>query len=261
MHASLIPLIKNFSSDEIVALHAIPWTSPVPVFGDVTRSRIATLGLNPSDKEFVDGKGGELENADRRFPTLKSLGLQSWEHAEDAHALEIFHACTQYFHRNPYDGWFKSLDSLIRGTGASYYSFDNPACHLDLIPYATRNKWGLLPSSHKEDLLSRFGSEFLERLRGTAVRVLVLNGASVVQGFEQATGLELKREKKPRWNLPRKSGEHVLGYAFSGDFQISRKSNSTVRILGYNHNIQSSFGVTNKVRSEIQLWISEESRK
>ena len=124
---------------------AIDWTPPVPAFGDPFRAQVATLGLNPSDREFVDVHGRELDGVQRRFPTLRSFGLQAWHEATDAHLDEIAEACRFYFERNPYDAWFNRLDFLIQDTSTSFYTPLSPATHLDLVPYATGMKWATLP--------------------------------------------------------------------------------------------------------------------
>ena len=41
---------RNFPS-------VIEWACPVPFFGRAERARIASVGLNPSDKEFCDKQG------------------------------------------------------------------------------------------------------------------------------------------------------------------------------------------------------------
>ncbi len=114
----------------------IPWSCPVPVFGDSSRAIVATLGLNPSKREFVDDAGVELEGPRRRLHTLKSLELTRWSDATTRHVEQIDNACREYFSLNPYHGWFRSLDAILAGAGFTYYGARANACHLDLIPYA-----------------------------------------------------------------------------------------------------------------------------
>src|SRR5256885_16941618 len=110
---------------------------PVPSFGDLSSSGVATLGLNPSNREFMDELGEELEGTFRRFHTLNSLGLASWSDVDSRHLRLILESCRTYFLGNPYDRWFKRLDQVVSGTQASFYDVSRQACHLDLIPYAT----------------------------------------------------------------------------------------------------------------------------
>src|SRR5688572_10318103 len=127
-------LVARLSTEAVRTSRVIPWSSPVPVFGNVRTAHVATLGLNPSNREFVDEKGIELDGAQRRFHTLRSLGLSAWKHARGEHMRMLVDSCLRYFVTNPYDGWFRRLENII-GTRASFYGATPTACHLDLIPY------------------------------------------------------------------------------------------------------------------------------
>ena len=256
MRAAISTLVE-YLSELTCDTAAIDWTPPVPAFGDPSRAQVATLGLNPSDREFVDVQGRELDGAQRRFPTLRSLGLRSWHEATDAHIEEIAEACRSYFAHNPYDAWFKRLDFLIQETSASFYTPISPATHLDLVPYATGLKWGALPKRDRA-LLAEGAREVLGTiLRDAPVRLLILNGMSVVSSFQMLCDAELRRDEKPEWSLPRRTGRNVKGYSFTGvvdrvaDIDLGGK----VLVLGYNHNIQSSFGITQTVCQSIRGWI------
>src|SRR5258708_4640933 len=98
------------------------WTCPVPFFGRLGDSTLATLGINPSNREFVDDAGHELDGDSRRFPTLRSLGLRTWADASSLDLTAIVSACGRYFSGNPYSRWFDPLDALVLGAGASFYS-------------------------------------------------------------------------------------------------------------------------------------------
>jgi hypothetical protein len=58
--------------------------------------------------------------------------------------------------------------------------------------------------------------------------------------------------------LPRASGTGVKGYAYKGVITdvAGIRLKQAVAVLGYNHNIQSSFGVTREVKNSIRGWIS-----
>ena len=79
----------------------IEWASPVPFFGRAERARIASVGLNPSDKEFCDQSGRPLRGRDRRLATLDSIGLRSWSDACRADCSAVAEACSDYFNVNP----------------------------------------------------------------------------------------------------------------------------------------------------------------
>src|SRR4051812_46832848 len=63
--------------------HSVVGSLPVLFFGDLFSARVATVGLNPSDQEFLDRSGEELEGTSRRFESLRSLG------ALDRESLEV----------------------------------------------------------------------------------------------------------------------------------------------------------------------------
>src|SRR4051794_33000072 len=121
MYAPLTRLVEQLAGTALAGTEVINWGAPVPAFGDPAVSRVATLGLNPSNREFVDDLGRELHGPARRFHTLRSLGLSGWDAADARHLELVLQACRGYFQRNPYDRWFRRLDTLLVETGVSYY--------------------------------------------------------------------------------------------------------------------------------------------
>src|SRR5450631_1887577 len=105
MHSALTTLIDRLDRPEMFGTDVIHWGAPVPSFGDLSRAWVATLGLNPSNREFVDDRGDELQGFYRRFHTLNSLGLRSWADADSRHLHLIMDSCRNYFLGNPYDRW------------------------------------------------------------------------------------------------------------------------------------------------------------
>ena len=215
MHSTLTTLIDLMDTRRVAHAGVIPWGSPIPAFGNPSHARVATLGLNPSSREYVDSRGNELAGSSRRFHTLHSLGLRSWGDANAQHLRSIILYCHSYFCRNPYDRWFRVLDRILSGLGVSYYS-EGGACHLDLIPYATSPKWMALTASQRASLLSVGVKTFSELLGDSDIRVLILNGRSVVDHFQAFAGVELQRREMPGWSLPRRVGAPVRGFAYRG---------------------------------------------
>lgn len=233
------------------------WTCPVPYFGELHAATVATLGINPSNREFVDVSGHELDGDDRRFPTLGSLGLGKWEDASSLDLIAIVSACDRYFSGNPYNRWFDTLDVLMVRAGASYYSVDQPAAHLDLVPYATYIKWGSLRAGQQRALLHCAQDLLAALLRDSPVEFLVLNGASVARHFEAVTNLELTRRHQADWDLGGHGFERVRGIAYTGTVERIGKFDlgRSIAIVGYNHNLQSSFGVTKRALNAIAGWV------
>jgi len=257
-------LIDRMSSSSIKHMDIIPWSCPVISFGDLSRASIGTVGLNPSNREFVDGNGRELDGELRRFHTLRSLGLKRWSDASAKHLRLVQQYCDEYFDRNPYDAWFKRLDQIVLGTGASYYGGTmNSACHLDLIPYATASKWSSLSASQRADLIEFSGDALGLLLQDSHLNMLILNGSSVVNYFQRIARVELEESYMPEWNLSRSGRSGVLGFSYSG--YVSGFAGKTferpVLVVGYNHNIQSSYGVTRAVIDSITDWIATMSHR
>ena len=258
MHHTLATLIDLLDTRHLGNTAVIPWGCPVPAFGKPISSRVATLGLNPSNREFMDSLGNELVGRYRRFHTLASLGLRSWGEADARHIQEIILYCEEYFHRNPYDRWFRVLDGILTGSGVSYYN-DGDACHLDLIPYATSVKWGRLTLAQRALLLSVGGMTLSGLLASSQICALVLNGRAVVSHFEHSFGVALGSTEMPEWSLPRQSGFCVPGFAYWGSFNelCGRSLDRDIAVLGFNHNLQSSFGVNKWRTGAIREWVSD----
>lgn len=242
----------------IEKLSVISWACPVPYFGNLDTAKLATVGLNPSNREFVNANGNELSGNERRFPTLASLDLQSWSQASVEQLDAIDNACSKYFFGNPYNGWFRTLDKLIVGSDHSFYGMFAEACHLDLCPFATATKWGELSETSRQALLEAGGNFLGNLIASSDIRTLVLNGQTVIRTFETLCQIKLEALRMDDWTLPRTRGDGVSGFSYYGKLsQIGNLPlNREILVLGYSHNIQSSFGVTSKVRESIGSWIS-----
>lgn len=257
MEKTLQALLGRLAEPDIAQANVIRWSCPVPVFGDISRARVATVGLNPSNREFVDDEGEELDGVHRRFHTLRSLGLSDWVDADISHIEQITECCRDYFTRNPYDAWFGQLDRLLTRTASSYYRNEAAACHVDLAPFATFCKWTGL-TRLQQTTLRRAGTSALgELLRGSSIKLLILNGQSVVEQFETICDVRLEWQDMTTWQLARHGRSPVRGLAYTGVVNVvgSIDLGREVVVAGFNHNIQSSFGVSNAVRDAIRDWI------
>ena len=54
MQTTLAALVKYLNNIPLGEENIISWSCPVLCFGDPSTSTVATLGLNPSNREFVD---------------------------------------------------------------------------------------------------------------------------------------------------------------------------------------------------------------
>lgn len=255
-------LVGLLDRGDPIALGAIPWAAPVVSFGNPVTSTLATLGLNPSNLEFVDNNGNPLLEPYNRFESLKSLRATSWGEMAKREASQIWRACETYFYRNPYDQWFMRLEKLLVETGISYYtSLGKTACHLDLVPFATADKWSAIGSRERTQLIELGAPSLVQAIRSSNIRTLVLNGSTVVKEFSRLLDADcLEPRAMKSWAL--QSGR-VDGYAYVG--RITKLHGAAlgreILVLGYNHNIQSSFGVTREVVARIGSWIARSSEE
>ena len=231
---------------------------PVPYFGDLANSSVATVGLNPSDKEFEDDQGRELRGSARRFYSLDSLNIDSWSGLSRHDLISIKESCYYYFSRNPYDRWFGRFDGILSGLNIS---FGAGACHLDLVPYAAKQKWGRLKPEHRRSLLEVNRNTLIGLVRNSPLRVLVLNGTGVIRGFESAFGIRLEGRRMPSWDLARSTGTDFAGYSYRGTLEGPPNIEDPVQsvlVLGFNLNIQGTPGVGESVISSIGRWVARE---
>lgn len=253
-------LIGLLHTGEPVALGAIPWASPVVSFGNPANSKVATVGLNPSNLEFFDNNGIELRAPHHRFESLSTLQARDWDEVARQGVQRVWQACEDYFYRNPYDQWFKRLEKVLVGTGATYYSrIGEQACHLDLVPFATAEKWSALNTAHRSGLIELGIPSLVRTIKASDLRVLLLNGSTVVREFNRLLGdRALDSHEMPAWSL---QGGRVPGVSHIG--RITELNglalDRELLVLGYNHNIQSSFGVTTDVVSRIATWVARNS--
>lgn len=247
--------IKNINNG-FSSKYVIPFASPVLYFGNIEHTQIATLGINPSNKEFMDNNNNEINGEFRRFHTLQSLNISNWEELDQEKYSKIITSFNQYFTKNPYNLWFKQLDYLLSSTTYSYYFPYNNLVHLDLTPVVTFEKWGNIPLKSQNELLKEGAIILKKILRNTSINTLILNGRYAIKIIEGLSGTHASFEHITSWDLLR-SNNSIKGYAY--EFEIERivgfDLDRKIRILGYNYNIQSSYGITNEVRDNIRNWL------
>lgn len=95
---------------------------PVAAFGDPDRAVVATVSLNPSQREFLSRDGTWLEGDERRLASLVSLGVSDPRDLNDEQVMQVAAESSAYF-RGPnwFRGWFRWLESLLGDCGAGSY--------------------------------------------------------------------------------------------------------------------------------------------
>lgn len=97
----------------------VPGSVPVVAFGDPERAEVASLGINPSHREFVEN-GVLLCGQHRRLATLESLGATRIDRLTDGQVADVVADCAAYFQRNPYRRWFdRSTACSVRAPAAA----------------------------------------------------------------------------------------------------------------------------------------------
>ena len=217
----------------------IPGTTPVVAFGDVSQARVATLGINPSRVEFLDRQGNELIAFDRRLATHRSLGVSDLGKAPAAAIHQVLADCNGYFQRNPYRRWFDQLEPVLKACGASYY--DETACHLDLVQWATDPAWSNLPIEVQRRLLRDDAPFLLEQLTNENIEILLLNGQMVVSTTSKEMNTTLDE-----FGLAHQDTPLFAGMVWD-----------RIKIVGWSKNLQSSWGVTRKLKKAIAERVGE----
>lgn len=202
-------------------------STPVISFGDFRSASVATLGINPSNREF-EINGRLLTGESRRLSTLVSLGAKSLDTLSDEQVLTVIRECNAYF-EGPYYGWFDTLNKvLVDGLGVSY--LDRSACHLDLVQWATKSKWSFLTNAQRQTLLRDGESHLRSQLSNSNISLVIVNGSAVWSAIELA-GLgkvvEIDRVFFGKNRTP---------------CRILQMSNSTSTYLGWSSNLQSQHG-------------------
>jgi uracil-DNA glycosylase len=151
-------------------------STPVVSFGDPMKARVATLGLNPSRREFT--------------PVARLA-------RDGCTADEVLEGCNTYFIRNPNKRWFGRFEPILTAFDASYEN--GSACHLDLVQWATNPTWKRLGAPIRKALIEA-DAPFLEsQLRANEnITLLLVNGSAVWR--QLCKGLGVEKSQNTRWH-------------------------------------------------------------
>ena len=228
----------------------IAGSTPVVAFGDSGTAWAATLGINPSRREFVDEQGRLLDSDNRRLATLRSLGAASLNALTDVQVAAVLADCAAYFGRQPYRFWFDPLDRLLRdGLGASYYN--GTACHLDLVQWATNPVWGEVADPKVRRALIEDGLPHLRAQLAASpqIRFVLCNGRQVIDQVLAAGLAELHEE-----GVIRNGPVTCRPYAGAGI------GGGRARWLGWSANLQSGRGVSASLKHDLADWLGQQAR-
>lgn len=219
-------------------------STPVVSFGNPQISRVATLGINPSRKEFLDDNGNLLRGRDQRFETLSSVGADRCEALTDSQIISIIEGCNNYFKRRPYMTWFKPLERIIE-TGAAVSYRVGTACHLDLVQWATDPVWGKMPTGDAKKALMEEGIEHLRaQLTTENIETIIVVSGEVwkqleIYGLCKFEDVEVMRAGK-KGQIP-------------CTLRIGEGCGS--RFVGWTSNVQSQPGITRQDQDSLGRWL------
>jgi hypothetical protein len=154
-------------------------TLPVLFFGDLFQAEVATVGLNPSDQEYLTKGGQMLAGPAQRFATLASLGAVDRASLSDAQCDDAIEWMRDYYDvgKPVYGSWFNALSRVVDGFGASFR--ERSAAHLDLVQESTSPVWSELPEIERQGLLEQ-DLPFLEwEIRAFPLRAVICTAKTV----------------------------------------------------------------------------------
>src|SRR5579864_6836456 len=151
----------------------VPGSLPVLFFGDLFSAEVASVGLNPSDREYLTNDGVLLAGPAQRFATTDSLGADNRSSLSDEQCAEAVRWMRNYFQpgKSVYSPWFNALTRVIDGFGASFHA--GSSAHLDLVQESTKPVWSELDGLEREELLKQ-DLPFLEwEIRAFPLRAVI----------------------------------------------------------------------------------------
>lgn len=204
-------------------------STPVISFGDFERARVFTLGINPSNLEFEDKKKQLLKNNLRRLQTQSSLRAEQGVPYTERQLERILEGCFNYFNKRPLN-WFNKLENILLTLGYTYYEAGS-AAHVDLVQWATQDKWRNLSKIQQQELIDD-GRKFIEyQLRSANLELLLLNGRTVCEEFQKWSGIPFSYCP---FEIPKGLNAEIMTGLYNG----------RVKVIGWSANLQSSRGIS-----------------
>lgn len=225
-----------------------PQSTPVVAFGDPIKAQVATLGINPSSREFLDAKGQLLSGENRRLADFRSLGINHHKEMTSGHAEQVLQDSNNYFNRDEtVYKWFEPLERYVLNPISASFR-DSSAAHLDLVQWSTAPVWGAIKDKALREVLIRDDIGFLgEMLRSGSYKYLFLNGSTVVNTIVKFGLIELEQDG---FTPIGKSGKK------SALWKGVVRGTSTI-CLGWNLNLQ-HYQTTESNREQLSVWIQDQ---
>lgn len=181
----------------------VPNSIPILWFGDMklfmkSDLRIVTVGLNPSNIEFLSSRNSNNYSVSYRFPKVINLVGKNKLSLNDILVYE--NTMNEYF-TNQLNGkptwyrtWFSNNESALHGLDASYYNsgdFRRTAIHIDLWTPVATDKWKHLTNNQRNILHNNVGYSFQQMLARIDPHVIItcVNSGFIKKYFSDTNGL------------------------------------------------------------------------
>jgi hypothetical protein len=163
-------------------------------FGDLFKADVASVGLNPSDQEYLARSGALLTGSGQRFATIHSLQAENRSSLSDDQCAEAVRWMRNYYRpgKPVYSSWFSSLGRVIEGFGASFR--DGTSAHLDLVQESTCPIWSKLNGVERDELLRQDLPFVAWEIRAFPLRAVLCNGKRVGAELQRQLGVSVKEE-------------------------------------------------------------------
>lgn len=241
-------LIRRIMKSPPIKEYITPGSTPVVAFGNPITAKLATVGINPSSREFLDAKGNLLSEDNRRLADFQSLGLRSHSEINESVAKQVLEESNGYFKRaeSVYQ-WFEPLQKYVLDPVGASFS-DSSAAHLDLVQWSTAPVWGAIKDPKARDLLIQDDIRFLgEMLLSGSYKILFMNGSTVVNTMLKFGLVEIEQQGfTPLGKAGRKSA-----------LWTGRVRNTDTVCFGWNLNLQ-HYQTTESNRESLRSWIVEQ---
>jgi len=225
--------------------HVVERSFPITHFGRLEKSRIVTIGINPSVREFFDGRNPArlLEEPRKRVLDRESIGIRDNEVPSIDDALKVLASYNKYFETPNHYSWFDAMQKwALDPLGVSYR--DGSVAHLDLVQWATKPVWSGIQSKSIREQLVLSDSRFLsEQIRLSRPELVLFNGATVVKTMSQFGHFVVQQ-----------TGE-IPGAA---PFKFFRGTCGNAQAIGWSLNIQSQPDTGNSAKTALKKWLSAE---
>lgn len=218
---------------------SVPQSLPVLFFGDLFTAGVATVGLNPSDKEYLGRGGAELKGTARRFETLTSLGVADRASLTDEQCERAIQRMRTYYQPDkPVYGWFRALNRVTRAMGYSYEVGE--VAHLDLAQEATNPTWSKLAQTSPAEFAALRSTDlpFLRwQLETFPLHTVICNGRTAFTEVCRLTDGQVKEK-----------GELKLLTWFVGEATLNGRR---VELVGWNRPLARATGLGARGEEEL----------